>query len=291
MRWARAMACHSVVGLSCGSQITTTDAAWMFSPTPPATICATSTAPWPAAENSSIKDLPLRGRNRSGQRAEHMAGKRSGDLVEDVAEVGEHDDSAAVVLGLFDDLDQSLQLRGLGSSQHRRLAHGHEIAGGYGRAVRGGVLVGEREPFIDFDQIRQLGEHVFLVAPQIRRRHLAAELARREFVRVDDERRLQVGDEVAELLDPVLQRRAGEQHGAVTTVEDAAGVPRAKSVGVLDVVRLVDQQVVAARLFEAQSGVFGVVRQQFFHPGFGGLDGPHNGFLTAFDGRVVELGA
>ena len=38
IRWARAIACHSVVGLSCGSQMTTTDAAWMFRPTPPATI-------------------------------------------------------------------------------------------------------------------------------------------------------------------------------------------------------------------------------------------------------------
>ncbi len=44
MRCARAIACDSVIGLSCGSQMTTTEAAWMFNPTPPATIWLTSVA-------------------------------------------------------------------------------------------------------------------------------------------------------------------------------------------------------------------------------------------------------
>lgn len=42
-----------VVGLTWGSQITTTEAAWMLRPTPPAWICETRTAPPLARVNYS----------------------------------------------------------------------------------------------------------------------------------------------------------------------------------------------------------------------------------------------
>ncbi|RKT75099.1 hypothetical protein DFJ66_8477 [Saccharothrix variisporea] len=59
MRCARAIAWASVVGLSWGSEITTTDAYWMSRPTPPASIWATSTAPCRAAENASTVSCRL----------------------------------------------------------------------------------------------------------------------------------------------------------------------------------------------------------------------------------------
>src|SRR5690606_17150783 len=53
IRWARATACVSKVGFTCGSQRITTEAAWRLRPTPPAWICASRTA-WPGrAVNSS----------------------------------------------------------------------------------------------------------------------------------------------------------------------------------------------------------------------------------------------
>ena len=110
---ARAMACHSVVGLSCGSQMTTTDAAWMLRPTPPATICETSTAPCPAAENWSTMTCRAAAGTEPVSGPKTWPGQGPSDLVEDVAEVGEHDDPATVVLGLLDDLHQSLHLLGL----------------------------------------------------------------------------------------------------------------------------------------------------------------------------------
>ncbi|MNW53696.1 hypothetical protein D3C74_312650 [compost metagenome] len=42
MRWARATAWASVVGLTCGSHRMTTDAAWRLTPTPPTSIWLTS---------------------------------------------------------------------------------------------------------------------------------------------------------------------------------------------------------------------------------------------------------
>ncbi|CPU67218.1 Uncharacterised protein [Mycobacteroides abscessus] len=53
MRWARATACASVVGLVCGSHRTTTDAAWRLRPTPPTSIWLTSTRGSSAAVKSS----------------------------------------------------------------------------------------------------------------------------------------------------------------------------------------------------------------------------------------------
>src|SRR3984957_2781536 len=44
IRCARAIACSSLAGVSCGSAMIITDAAWMFRPTPPAWIWETSTA-------------------------------------------------------------------------------------------------------------------------------------------------------------------------------------------------------------------------------------------------------
>ncbi len=53
IRWARATACCSMVGLTCGSQRITTDAACRLIPMPPASICASSTACPAAAPNPS----------------------------------------------------------------------------------------------------------------------------------------------------------------------------------------------------------------------------------------------
>ena len=101
------MACHSVVGLSWGSQITTTEAAWMLSPTPPATICDDQHGPVPGRGEFVDHDLPRRRRDRARERAEHLAGQGARHLVEDVTEVGEDDDPTPVVLGLLDDLDRA----------------------------------------------------------------------------------------------------------------------------------------------------------------------------------------
>lgn len=57
---------------------------------------------------------------------------------------------------------------------------------------------------------------------------------------VDEEVRADVVDEDAELLDPVLERGAGHEQGAVGAFEECAGVLRALRVGVLDVMRFVD---------------------------------------------------
>ena len=81
----------------------------------------------------------------------------------------------------------------------------------------------------------------------------------------------------------VLGSLGGGRTGKLLDVADALLV--------LVHVGFVDQQVVAAGFLEAQPGVFGVVRQQFFHSGLGCLDCPHDGLLAALDGRVVQLGA
>ena len=109
-RCARAMACHSVVGLSCGSQITTTDAAWMLSPTPPATIWATRTAPCLGGRELIDHHLALTGGDRPRQWAEDTARHVPRHIAEDIEEVGEDNDSPPVGFRFIDDLGQSLHL-------------------------------------------------------------------------------------------------------------------------------------------------------------------------------------
>ena len=132
--------------------------------------------------------------------------------------MGEHEDPALVVLGLLDDVEEPLHLLGVGARAERGLAHGHEVPlhdrGSVVLLVRGG----ERHPLVDLDELRELGEDVFLVAPQVRRCDLLAELARRELGGTHGEVGAQVADEVAELLDPVLQRRSGEQDGSLAAL-------------------------------------------------------------------------
>ena len=130
-------------------------------------------------------------------------------LVENVPEVREHDYAKAVVLGFLYDLDEAQHLLGLGALGHGCLAHGHEVPGGNGIAVGGRVLSRHGQPFIDLDEFRKLGEHVLLVAAQIRRRHLTTKAPGGEFVHLDGEVGPYVANEVAELVDAILQRSAG----------------------------------------------------------------------------------
>ena len=87
--------------------------------------------------------------------------------------------------------------------------------------VRRAVLGAELLPLVDLDQLRQLGEHVLLVAAQVHRRRRAPERLDADDAvlgpMVGGDLRPQVADQRLELVDPVLHRRAGqEQHPLAT---------------------------------------------------------------------------
>ena len=123
-------------------------------------------------------------------------------------------------------------------------AHGHEVLGRDRLAV--GVEVGRREldPVELVEALGQLGEHVVLVAAQVDRRHGPPEgLGPRQPVAVVDgggHSRLQVVDQGAELVDPVLHRRAGEEQHPVGALHPSPHGLRPLRVGVLHEVGLVD---------------------------------------------------
>jgi len=96
-------------------------------------------------------DLTGGSRNGPGEWSEHVAGQGSCHVVENVAEVGEHDHTAADVLGLFDDLDEPSEFRGLVALRHRALAHSHELADHDRAAIGRGIFLGQWEPLVDLD--------------------------------------------------------------------------------------------------------------------------------------------
>ena len=109
--------------------------------------------------------------------------ERSPDRLQHAEEEREHDDLQAVLGGLLADLAQAPELGRVGR-EVGRLPHLHQIA----RADRGrvGLLVRGRQPHpvLHLDLLRQLGEDVLLVAPQVHGRDRAAERAgTRECVR------------------------------------------------------------------------------------------------------------
>ena len=86
-----------------------------------------------------------------------------------------------------------------------------------------------------------------MVTTQVGRGHLPTEPAWGDFAGIDHKVGAQVCDQIAELVQPVLQWGAGEQDGAVALVEQAARVAGALGVRVLDVVRLINDHTAQVR--------------------------------------------
>jgi hypothetical protein len=103
------MACSSIAGVHCGSAMMTTDAAWMFSPTPPAWIWLTSTKG--SARGELVHHRLARGRwDAAGQRADRVRAERRGDHPQHVAEKREDHDLVTVGDRFLGDLDQAPKL-------------------------------------------------------------------------------------------------------------------------------------------------------------------------------------
>jgi len=102
------------------------------------------------------------------------------------------------------------------------------------------VVVGELDPFLDLVELGQLLEHVLLVAAKVGRRDVLAERHRKQPVRGPCEGRVQVADQRPELLEAVLDRRPGHEDGVGGPLQLGDRVLGALRIGVLDLVRLVD---------------------------------------------------
>ena len=104
------------------------------------------------------------------------------------------------------------------------------------------VGAGHRHPLVDVEPLRELGENVFLIAPQVGRRHLLPELARSDFRGTDRQVWPEIADEITEFLDPVLQRGAGQEDRSLRAIDQGRGAQGSLGARILDVVRFVEDQ-------------------------------------------------
>jgi len=95
-------------------------------------------------------------------------------------------------------MKRSPHLFGLDPGPQGRLTHSHEIAFDHGRPVVLLIGVGHRQPLLDVETIRELGEDVFLVATHVGRCHRLPELTRGNLRGVDRQVRPEVADEIPE---------------------------------------------------------------------------------------------
>ena len=243
MRWARAIAWASVVGLSCGSMSTTAPAAWRFSPVPAASICPMSSR-WPSASvNACTSAKRSRGSTLPVMRPETSNSRSTASrTAEEIAEEQDLDAGLAVLV------EQVLEPLELGATLRDGPPHPHEIP--RRDLVRvGRQLVGaEIDPLLLVDARGQLLQDVLLVAAQVDVGDLGVEVPGpaehatrplQERVQVAGALRRQRAEEVHELLRVVLERSAGHEADLVRPVGDADQRLRAARLGVLDVVRLV----------------------------------------------------
>jgi len=207
--------------------------------------------------------LTCRRRHRPGDRTHDGLAKSAVDGAEHVEEVREHDDLEAVLAGLLDDLGEPVELRRVGGVEGG-LTHPHDVPGPDRRRVGGRVGRREPHPVLDLDLVRQFGEYVLLVAPQVDRRHSATEPPGAGEgvggVQATGDVWSQVPDEVAELLDPVLHRRSGEEQRPLRPGDDHGDLLRALRLGILDVVGLVHHHHRDSRVGDAVEATEGVER-------------------------------
>jgi len=114
------------------------------------------------------------------------------------------------------------------------------------------VGAAELHPVVGADEVGQLHEHVVLVAPEIDRGDGSPEGGRAcDAVPTVDGRgelRLQVADQVAELLDSVLHRGAGQEEHPVDASRPRSDRPAPSCRGVLDEMSLVHDELVDRHL-------------------------------------------